>query len=51
MLARSDTPYLREEVSESNTDFMASQPTLASYGWTWSLDLRYGLYSSWSIQN
>ena len=29
MSTRSSTPYLREKVSEPNTDFMASQPTLA----------------------
>ena len=28
MSTRSGTPYLREEVSEFNTDSMASQPTL-----------------------
>ena len=29
MPTRSGTPYLREEVSETNTDSMTSQPTLA----------------------
>ena len=29
MLTWSGTPYLREDVSEPNSDFMASQPTLA----------------------